>query len=119
MPNGLETEEILDSYLRARIPFVSVRTRERGRVHEMLSTVAGRRHLDVLLHTLSQGLREIRGNVVVSDDKSLIGALEFASQQFVARQNLTVVFTDVQHLGDDNDTTRRFVDLAALAEQHG
>jgi hypothetical protein len=119
MPNGPETEEILDSYLRARIPFVSVRTRERARVHEMLAAIAARRQLDVLLHTLSQGLREIRGNTVVSDDKSLIGALEFAGQQFVARQNLTVVFTDVQHLSDDNDTTRRFVDLAALAEQHG
>jgi hypothetical protein len=119
MPNGVETCAILDSYLRARIPFVSVRTSERGRVHEMLSEIARHRQLDVLVHTLSQGLREVRGNTVVSDDKSLIGALEFASQQFVARQNLTVVFTDVQYLSDDNDNTRRFVDLAALAEQHG
>jgi MoxR-like ATPase len=119
MPNGAETRAILDSYLRARIPFVSVRTSERGRVHEMLAEIARHRQLDVLVHTLSQGLREVRGNTVVSEDKSLIGALEFASQQFVARQNLTVVFTDVQYLSDDNDNTRRFVDLAALAEQHG
>lgn len=119
MPNGAETRTTLDDYLRARIPFISIRTSERGRVHDMLTEVAVRRQLDVLVHTLSQGLREVRNNTVVADDKSLLGALEFAGQQFVARQNLTVVFTDVQQLNDDNDTTRRFVDLAALAEQHG
>jgi hypothetical protein len=119
MPNGATTRDTLDSYLRARIPFVSVRTSERGRVHEILREVAGSRQLDMLVHTLSQGLRDVRTNAVVSEDKSLIGALELASQQFVARRNLTIVFTDVQYLNDDNDTTRRFVDLAALAEEHG
>jgi hypothetical protein len=119
MPNGAATRTTLDSYLRARIPFISVRTSERGRVYEMLRGVAQDRQLEMLIHTLSQGLRDVRTNAVVSDDKSLIGALEFASQQFVARRNLTIVFTDVQHLADDNDTTRRFVDLAALAEEQG
>jgi hypothetical protein len=119
MPNAAQTRATLDSYLRARIPFVSVRTGERSRVHDMLGQIARQGQLEVLVHTLSQGLREMRGNTLVSEEKSLIGALEFAGQQFLARQNLTVVFTDVQHLSDDNDTTRRFVDLAALAEERG
>ncbi|WP_018331106.1 AAA family ATPase [Actinomycetospora chiangmaiensis] len=119
MPNGLETRAKLERYLLARIPFVSVRSSERSRVQEILGELARGRNLDILLHTLSQGLRLLATGASVSDDKSLLGALELASQQFQARQNLTIVFTDVQHLSDDNETSRRFVDLATLAEEHG
>jgi ATP-dependent 26S proteasome regulatory subunit len=118
--NGSATRARVERFLLARIPFVSVRTAEPGRVHEMLRDIAGERQLTVLLHTLSRGLRDlVSGTDVVPDDRSLYGALEFSGQQFQARQNLTVVFTDVQNLGDDNDMSRRFADLAALAEQHG
>jgi ATP-dependent 26S proteasome regulatory subunit len=117
VPNGSGTRTTIESYLLARIPFVSVRTVEQARVLQMLSEVAADRQLDMLVHTLSQGLRDIRTGAEPSDDKSLFGALEFAGQHFQARQNLTVVFTDVQGLGDDNDMSRRFADLAILAEQ--
>lgn len=117
MPNGADTKAKIESFLLARIPFISVRTVEQGRVQQMLSEIATVRQLQVLIHTLSQGLRDMQTGADVSDDKSLVGALEFAGQQFQARQNLTVVFTDVQNLGDDNDMSRRFADLAALAEQ--
>lgn len=119
MPNGAGTRSKIESYLLARIPFVSVRTVERARVLDMLVGLARERSLDVLVHTLSQGLRDARTDHVVFDDKSVLGALEFAGEQFQARQNLTVVFTDVQHLADDNEVSRRFADLAALAEQRG
>jgi hypothetical protein len=119
VPNSAQTRLKIESYLLARIPFVSVRTAERGRVYDMLTALARDRQLEVLVHTLSQGMRDLRSGAVVSDDRSLMGALEFVGQQFQARQNLTVVFTDVQHLGEDNEMSRRFVDLATLAERRG
>jgi hypothetical protein len=119
MPNGAETKARIESYLLARIPFVSVRTVERGRALEMLGELAREKQLDIVVHTLSQGLRDLRNRQVLSDDKSLLGALELAGEWFQARANQTVVFTDVQHLGDDNEISRRFVDLAQLAEEHG
>jgi ATP-dependent 26S proteasome regulatory subunit len=119
MPNGAETKTRIESYLLARIPFVSVRTVERGRALAMLTELARDKQLDILVHTLSQGLRDLKTGQVVSDDKSMLGALDLAGEWFQSRANLTMVFTDVQHLGDDNDISRRFVDLAQLAEQHG
>ncbi|HEX3782157.1 MAG TPA: AAA family ATPase [Pseudonocardiaceae bacterium] len=119
MPNGAETKARIESYLLARIPFVSVRTVERGRALAMLTELARDKQLDILVHTLSQGLRDLKTRQVVSDDKSMLGALDLAGEWFQSRANLTMVFTDVQHLGDDNDISRRFVDLAQLAEQHG
>jgi DNA polymerase III delta prime subunit len=119
VPNGTQTRERIDTYLLARMPFVSVRTAERGRVQDMLTAVAKEKGLDILMHTHTEGLRDLRLGSVVSEDKSLPGALEFAAQQFRARQNFTIVFSDVQHLGDDNDLSRRFLDLATLGEQRG
>lgn len=119
MPNGAQTKALVESYLLARIPFVSVRTVERGRILDILGELARTKQLDVLVHTLSQGLRDIKTKQAVSDDKSLLGALDLAGEWFQARANLTVVFTDVQHLTDDNDVSRRFADLATLAEEHG
>ncbi len=119
MANGAHARERLEEFLLARIPFVSVRTAERGRVLELLAELNRSRQFDILIHTLSQGLRDIRTQSLVSDDRSFWGALEFAAQQFQARRNLTIVFTDVPQIGDDNETTRRFLDLANLAEGHG
>jgi ATP-dependent 26S proteasome regulatory subunit len=119
VPNGVETRERLETYLLARMPFVSVRTAERGRVQDMLTAIARDKGLELLMHTHTEGLRDLRLGSVTSEDKSLPGALEFAAQQFRARQNFTIVFSDVQQLGDDNDLSRRFLDLATLGEQRG
>ena len=119
MPNGAETKLLLESYLLARIPFVSARTVERGRFLEILAEVAEAKTFDIRVHTLSQGLRDLRTKQVISDDKSLLGALDMIGDLFQSRSNVTVVFTDVQHLGEDNEVSRRFADLATLAEEYG
>ncbi|WHT17554.1 AAA family ATPase [Crossiella sp. CA-258035] len=119
MPNGAETRARIESYLLARIPFVTVRTVERSRALDMLGELARIKQLDILVHTLSQGLRDLRTRQPVTDDRSLLGALDLAGEWFQSRSNLTIVFTDVQHLSEDNDISRRFSDLATLAEEHG
>lgn len=116
MSNAAETRDQLDSYLRARIPFVSIRTAERARAREILKEAAQDNQLDVLVHTLSQGLRDIATGAVATEDVSVWGAVEYAGRQFEAREQLTVVFTDIQQISDDNDMSRRLVDLATLAE---
>ncbi|MEU5692281.1 AAA family ATPase [Actinosynnema sp. NPDC020468] len=119
MPNGAETRSLVESYLLARIPFVTARTVERGRFLEILGELAVARTFDVKVHTLSQGVRDVRTRQVLSDDKSLLGALDLAGEMFQSRSNVTIVFTDVQNIGDDNEVSRRFADLATLAEEHG
>ena len=119
MPNGAETRDRLLSYLLARIPLVSVRTVERGRVEEMLTDLATEKQLDILVHSLSAGLRDLRTGRRTIDDGSLWGALHHVGAQFQSRQNLTAVFVEVQGISDDAEVTRYLRDLASLAERRG
>lgn len=117
MADVAECHNTLRRYVKARIPFVSVRTAERSRVLEILREVAEETQTPFIVHTLSQGLRELTNDRAVSEERSLVGALDAASQSLLTRQNLTFVFTDVQDLTDDTPTSRQMYDVATVAER--
>lgn len=106
-------------YLKARLPFISVRTDERDRVLDLLRDLAGQLNVPIYFHTLSQGTRDIATNRVANEDRSVAGALDHASQQILQRQNLTFVLTEAQDLGDDSPTSRQLLDVAASATERG
>ncbi|MEK4068999.1 AAA family ATPase [Peribacillus sp. FSL R5-0717] len=109
----------VERYMKARIPFISLRTNERSRALDILGEVANNINVPVYVHTLSQGTRDILTNRIVNDDRSVVGGLDFASQQMSQKQNLTFIFTEVSDLGDDTDTARLFQDVVMLALQTG
>jgi ATP-dependent 26S proteasome regulatory subunit len=106
-------------YMKARIPFVSLVTDERDRALDLVRDVAKTLNVPVYYHTLSQGMRDVSSGRVVNEDRSVAGALDYASQQMVQRQNLTFVFTEVEGISDDNPTTRQLLDLASSAAERG
>jgi ATPase family associated with various cellular activities (AAA)/AAA+ lid domain len=117
MADTAECHDILRRYVKARIPFVSVRTSERSRVLEILRDIAQQTQTPFVVHTLSQGLRDLLTDRVVNEERSLVGALDAASQNFLTRQNLTFVFTDVRDITDDTPTSRQMYDVATVAER--
>jgi hypothetical protein len=117
MTDVAECRSTLRRYVKARIPFVSVRTPERSRVLEILRDIAQETQTPFIVHTLSQGLRELTNDRAVSEERSLVGALDAAGQSLLTRQNLTFVFTDVQDLSDDTATSRQMYDVATVAER--
>jgi MoxR-like ATPase len=117
--DGAECRETLSRFLKARIPFIAIRTSERRRALEILRGVAEEIQTTFVVHTLSQGLRDLRTDTLVSDERSLVGALDTVSQNFLTRANLTAVFTDVQDLTDDTPTSRQFYDVATIGERKG
>jgi ATPase family protein associated with various cellular activities (AAA) len=120
MPNEATTEAVLERYLKARIPFVTIRSAERARVLPMLKRLARRLQIDVVAHTLTRGVYDLGGDKQLSVDKSFWSAMEYAGDQFQNRGNLTFVFTDVRRISDDNEETRQLLDLiTAAAEREG
>ncbi|XKH50520.1 AAA family ATPase [Chryseomicrobium palamuruense] len=110
---------ILENYLIARIPFISIRTSERNRALDMAAVTADKLNLSIFYHTISQGTRDIATNRLANDDRSIMGGLDFASQKISQQQNLTFIFTEVQNIEDDSQAARHFQDLVMLATETG
>jgi len=106
-------------YLKARIPFISLRTDERDRALELLRSLAVELSIPIFHHTLSQGTRDLATNRVVNEDRSVAGALDYASQQILQRQNLTFVLTEVQDIDGDTPLSRQLLDVASSATERG
>ncbi|MCM1009696.1 MAG: AAA family ATPase [Fusobacterium sp.] len=106
-------------YLIARIPFISINSIERARVLDIFTKLNEELHLPIYVHTLSKGIIDLSSNNLVNEDKSIVGALDFISQQISQRQNLTFILTEVTDIQDDSITARHFLDLVTLAEERG
>lgn len=119
MSSVQEFSNKIKRYMIARIPFISINSIERGRVLDIFSKVNEELHLPIYVHTLSKGMIDLTSNNLVNEDKSIVGALDFMSQQISQRQNLTFILTEVTDLQDDSITARHFLDLVTLAEERG
>lgn len=106
-------------YLKARLPFISLRTDERDRALELFRGLASELSIPIYYHTLTQGVRDISTNRVVSEDRTVAGALDHASQQILQRQNLTFLLTEVQDIDGDTPLSRHMLDVAASATERG
>jgi len=120
MSDTKEFRSTLTRYLKARVPFISIRSAERARVLDILKDIAqGLNNAPMYVHTLSQGMRELVSGRSVNEDRSVHGALDFASQQIAQRQNLTFVLTEVDDIESDSAFARQLQDAVMLAAENG
>lgn len=119
MSNAASFRSTIERYLKARIPFVSIRTPERLRALEIIRDVATHLNIPVYVHTLSQGMRDLQSGRCVNEDRSVHGAMDYISTQITQRQNLTFILTEVNDLDDDHPASRQFQDVAMLAAENG
>lgn len=120
MSDTKEFKSTLTRYLKARVPFISIRSAERARVLDIVREIAqGLNNAPVYVHTLSQGTKELVSGRSANEDRSVIGALDFASQQIGQRQSLTFVLTEVSDTEDDTPFARQLLDAVMLAAENG
>lgn len=109
----------LNSYLLARIPLIVLHSIEQARAMRLVKELAGdAKHGSVpfLIHTRATGLRDIRTNAPLTDDKSITEAMDYASHQFTNRTPGNFVFVDPDDLSSDTPFTRHFAEIGRLAE---
>ncbi|WP_335980689.1 AAA family ATPase [Streptomyces sp. CA2R106] len=121
MSNYSESLAHLDSYISARVPVIGMRSIEQQRALRLLREAAGqprRSSMPFWIYTRATGLRDLRTNSPVQEDRSLVGAMEFAGKQFGSRANATVVLVSPDHLEEDTPVTRHIAELARLADEN-
>jgi len=119
MSNKKEFKTSLQRMLRARIPFISIRSIERTRVLEVIQQLAEEINIPIYVHSLSHGTFDVRTKKNVNDDRTVAGGLDFAVQNIAQRLNLTFVFTEVSDIEDDNIVSRHIYDGVVQAIEHG
>lgn len=119
MPDVLQSKELIKRYSIARIPFIAVNTIERARTLEILKEIAEELSIPFFVHTLSKGVYDISNDKVISDDKSVYGAIDFMTQQMQHRQYLTLVLTEIPDLSSENSDAKHILDLVTLANETG
>ena len=115
-----ECQELLTTFVRARIPFIAVRTIEPTRAVRLLAGAAGEfRQLSFHIHSRTEGMKTLPDWTLVSEDPSLASALDYMSSVVRRADNATFVFTDVEDLDNESSTSRHMAELARLAEGRG
>jgi hypothetical protein len=120
VPNLTGTTDQLDLYFKARVPVVVVRTQEPSRALEAIAAAAGRnRAMPFYLHSPAKGLLDLAAGQPITDDRSLSGALDYATKAFTSRDNVNIGFLDVDDLEDESSTARHIAEVARIAAERG
>lgn len=121
MPNYQDARRDLSDSVDARIPLIGIRTIEQARALRLAKETANeakRANQTFLVYTRAKGLRDLRTNGVVSDDRSIAGAMDYAANLFASRQMCSIVFVDPEELSEDTSMARHFAELARAADDN-
>lgn len=119
MSDTHKCQELLKRYSIARIPFIAIHTVEAARALEILKDTSAALQLSFYIHNLSKGIYEIGTDKLISEDKSIYGAIDFMTEQMKRKQYQTLVLTEIPDLSNDNSDARQILSLVKLANETG
>ena len=117
--NYEEVKKIMKQYLLARIPFISLNTIEKNRSLAIIKDLASELNLPISVCSMSKGITDIITNDKLSDEKTIMGVLDYIGEQVKIRENATFVLTDVSELENESLVSRYLNDIITIAEEKG
>ena len=117
--NYNECLKVTKQYLLARIPFISYQTVERTRALDLITKVVENIKIPVFVHSMSKGVYDLKTKELLSEEKTIMGVLDYITEQFKTRENLTFVLTEATDINEDSLVSRYFMDVVSLAEEKG
>ena len=117
--NYEETKKLLKQYLLARIPFIAINTIEKNRATNILKELSSELNMPISVCSMSNGITDITTNDKVSDEKNIIGVLDFIGEQVKIKENTTFVLTDVSEFESETLASRYLYDIITTAEEKG
>lgn len=112
-------KELITRYSIARIPFISINTIEPGRTLAMLKEISEELRLQFCVHTLTKGVYDLGSDKILSDDKSVYGAIDYMTEQMKRKQYQTIILTEIPDLSTENSESKQLLALVNLANESG
>ena len=117
--NYEETKKLMRQYLLARIPFIAIKTIEKNRALALLKDLSNELNLPINVFSMSKGITSVTNNELISDEKTIMGALDFIGEQIKVKENATFVLTDISELETESTVSRYLNDIVTTAEEKG
>ena len=114
--NYNEAKEYLKRYLKARIPVITINTVEKNRINRLIKEVSDELNISFSSYSMSDGIYNLKTNQIISDEKTIMGALDFISNEVKTKQNANYILNDVADINDSNVVSRYLVDVISKCE---
>ncbi len=114
--NYKEAKEYLKRYLKARIPVITINTVEKARVIRLLKELQEEMNLNFSMYNMSDGLVDMKTGATVTEEKTIMGALDFIANEVKMKQNCNYVLSDISDIDVSSTLSRYLVDVIQKAE---
>ena len=114
--NYQETKEYLKRYLKARIPVIVLNTVEKNRALRLFKDITNETNYNFSLYQMSQGISDLKTNTLKSEDKTIMSALDYISNEIKHQENLNFILTDLADINESTMVSRYLVDAIDKAE---
>ncbi len=114
--NYNETKEYLKRYLKARIPIIIINSIEKNRVIRIINEISEETNLNFSSYQMSQGIIDLKTNSVISEDKTIMSALDYISNEIKHKENCNFILSDISDINESTMVSRYLVDIIARAE---
>lgn len=116
--NYNETKQNFDRYIKARIPFIQINSYEKDRVLGMIKEETEMLNLNMYVHNMASGFKNIITGEILSDQKTILGALDYITSYVKTSRNINFVFCDVYDIKADSVTARYFANVLEECEKN-
>ena len=110
--NYNEVKEYLTRYLKARIPVIILNTIEKNRVLRLISEVAKETNNKFNLYEMSTGITDLETNTVISEDKTIMSALDTLANEIKFKENYNFILSDISDINESTIVSRYLLNIS-------
>lgn len=115
--NYNEVKEYLTRYLKARIPVIILNTIEKNRILRLINEVAKETNNKFNLYEMSTGITDLETNTVISEDKTIMSALDTLANELKYKENYNFILSDISDINESTIISRYLLNIAEKAEK--
>lgn len=115
--NYNEAKEHLTRYLKARIPVIILNTAEKNRALRLIKEVSTSTNMNISLYQMSQGIIDLQTNNRLSEDKTIMSALDYISNEIKHQENVNFVISEISDINESTMVSRYLIDVIDSAEK--
>lgn len=115
--NYNETKEHLTRYLKARIPIIILNTAEKNRALRLIKEISTDLNINFSLYQMSQGIIDLKTNTHLSEDKTIMSALDYISNEIKHQENSNFILSDISDINESTMISRYLIDVIESAEK--